>query len=186
MSKFNLKSVAIATQEYEELYPNNQPTPAPTKTIKKVRNHEGAVSFALSKEMALYSQVCTSMLADKFYKSESDQMKDLRHLISVCDPKFVAKLAIYAREKMYLRSIPLVLVVELAKIHKGDDLVSKTVQRVIQRADEIAELLACYQALNGREGETKKLAKLSNQIKKGLKAVFESGKFNEYQYAKHS
>lgn len=186
MSKFNIKSVAVAVEEYKTLYPTSTPTPQPTKSVKKVLNHEGAVSFAESKEMALYSRVCTSMVSNKFYESNDEQMENLKHLISVCDPMFVAKLAVYAREKMYLRSIPLVLVVELAKIHKGDDLISKTVQRVIQRADEITELLAYYQLANGRNGETKKLCKLSNQIKKGIKAVFESGKFSEYQYAKHN
>ena len=186
MSKFNKKSVAIAAQEYQELYPNNKPTPKPTKSVKKVLNHENGVAFAESKEMALYSRVCTSMLSGKFYESNEQQMDNLRHLIKVNDPVFVAKMAVYAREKMYLRSIPLVLVVELAKIHKGDDLISKTVQRVIQRADEITELLAYYQMANGRNGNTKKLCKLSNQIKKGIKAVFESGKFTEYAYGKYS
>ena len=87
---------------------------------------------------------------------------------------------------MYLRSIPLVITVELAKIHRGDDLISRLTQRVIQRADEITEILAYYQASNGRLDETKKLGKLSNQIKKGIRQVFESGKFNEYQFGKWS
>ena len=54
----------------------------------------------------------------------------------------MAKLAIYTREKMYLRSIPIVLVAELAKIHSGDSLIKNTVARVVKRADEITELLA--------------------------------------------
>ena len=98
-------------------------------------------------------------------------------------PEFVAKLAIYSREQMYLRSIPLVLVAELAKVHSGDDLISRLTERVIQRADEITELLAYYQYANGR-WETKKLNRLSKQIQKGIAAAF--NKFDAYQFAKYN
>jgi hypothetical protein len=53
---------------------------------------------------------------------------------------------------MYLRSVPLVLVTELAKQTSGTDLVSKAVDGVVQRADEITELLAYYQISNERTG----------------------------------
>ena len=187
MSRFNQKAVAAATQEYKELYGKTPTAPVnPYHTKKETKNHEGGMAFEMSNEMALYSLVCTMGMGDKYYEPENEQMERLKYLIKVNNPMFVAKLAVYAREKMYLRSIPLVLTVELAKIHRGDDLISRLTQRVIQRADEITEILAYYQASNGRDGEVKKLGKLSNQIKKGIRQVFESGKFNEYQYAKHS
>jgi 60 kDa SS-A/Ro ribonucleoprotein len=187
MSKFNSKALASATQEYQDLYGKpGVPSANPYHTTKETKNHEDGMAFHQSKEMALYSLVCTMGLGSKFYESEDEQMNRLIELIKTNDPLFVAKLAVYAREKMYLRSIPLVITVELAKIHRGSDLISRLTQRVIQRADEITEILAYYQASNGRLGETKKLGKLSNQIKKGIRMVFESGKFNEYQFAKHS
>ena len=187
MSKFNAKAVAAATHEYQELYGKpGAPITNPYHTFNETENHEGGMAFNQSKEMALYSLVCTMGMGSKFYESEDDQMERLKWLIKANDPMFVAKLAVYAREKMYLRSIPLVITVELAKIHRGDDLISRLTQRVIQRADEITEILAYYQASNGRLDETKKLGKLSNQIKKGIRQVFESGKFNEYQFGKWS
>lgn len=187
MSKFNSKAVAIATQEYQDLYGKQESASTnPYETVKETENHEGGMAFHQSKEMALYSLVCTMGLGSKFYESEDEQMERLKWLIKANDPMFVAKLAVYAREKMYLRSIPLVITVELAKIHRGDDLISRLTQRVIQRADEIAEILAYYQASNSRLGDTKKLGKLSNQIKKGIRMVFESGKFQEYHYGKYS
>jgi hypothetical protein len=187
MSKFNNKAKSAAVQEYNELYGNpGTPSKNPTHTTKQTKNHENGKAFHLSKEMALYSLVCTMGMGSKFYESESDQMERLKDLIKANDPMFVAKLAVYAREKMYLRSIPLVITVELAKIHRGDDLISRLTSRVIQRADEITEILAYYQASNGRAGETKSLGKLSNQIKKGIRQVFESGRFNEYSYGKYS
>lgn len=53
----------------------------------------------------------------------------------------------------------------------------------MNRADEITELLACYELLNEREG-TKKLNRLSKQLQKGLALAF--NRFDEYQFAKYN
>lgn len=154
------------------------------KGLNTTVNHEGAKAYKMSSELELYAFVCTSTLSPTFYEPRvAHQMARLRELIGKCSPLFVAKLAVYAREKMYLRTIPLVLVVELAKRHKGTSLISKTVERIIQRADELTEILALYQAANDRSG-VKTLNKLSNQIKKGVAAAF--NKFDEYQFAKYN
>jgi hypothetical protein len=52
---------------------------------------------------------------------------------------------------MHLRSIPLVLTVELAKRYNGDALISKLTNRIVKRADEITELLAYYIIANERK-----------------------------------
>ena len=144
-------------------------------------NYEGAKAYTISPEMELYTCICTSVLSPKFYTPD-DQTERIRQLVSKVRPEFTAALAVYAREKMYLRSVPFVLLVELARIGK---LKSETVEQVIQRVDEIVELLGYYQLANGRTG-TKKLNKLSAAIYHGIKQVFESGKFDQYQYSKWS
>ncbi|RNC83142.1 MAG: TROVE domain-containing protein [Balneola sp.] len=149
---------------------------------KQVLNYEGERAIRLSPKMELYSAVVTAGLGNPFYTSEKSRIERIRSLIAQVDPIFVAKLAVYARTKMHLRSIPLVLVTELARVHQGDSLVSNTVSKVIQRADEITELLACYAAANERTG-FKKLNKLSKQVQKGLGSSF--NKFDEYQFAKY-
>lgn len=131
----------------------------------------------------LYSAVVTTGLSNANYEKGNDRLARIQSLIQKNEPEFVAKLAVYARKDMYLRSIPLVLTTELAKQASGTDLVSKTVDGVIQRADEITELLAYYQLANERT-ETKKLNKLSKQIQKGLVKSF--NKFDEYQFAKYN
>lgn len=88
----------------------------------------------------------------------------------------------YVREYLYLRSAPVVLLSELAKIHNGDNLVGKAVGRAVQRPDEITELLAYYQLTNQRTG-AKKLNRISKQMQKGLTTAF--NKFDEYQFAKY-
>ncbi len=157
----------------------------PTQGSNTTTNHEGAKAYKLSPEMELYSLVCTFGLQPKFYESDGPQLERLRALIRKVPPVFVAKLAIYAREKMNLRTVPVVMTVELAKFHQGDSTVSKMVERTVQRADEITELLGYYAVSNNRTG-TKKLDKVSNQLKKGIKNVFESGRFGEYHFGKYS
>jgi hypothetical protein len=149
----------------------------------KTTNHENGEAYNLSPEMELYKIVCTSILQNQFYTSVNDTLKNIRKLITQCDHNYVAKLAVYAREEMHLRTIPLVLTVELAKVHNGDDLISRLTYRVIQRADEITELLSYYQLSNNRLGE-KKLNKLSKQLSKGIAKSF--NKFDEYHFGKYN
>jgi 60 kDa SS-A/Ro ribonucleoprotein len=87
----------------------------------------------------------------------------------------VAALAVEAREKMKLRHAPLLLVREMARQKTHRLLVAETLERVIQRADELAEFVAIY----WKDGRTP----LSAQVKKGLAAAFT--KFNEYQLTKY-
>lgn len=149
----------------------------------EIRNHEGQVAYRMSPEMELYTSVVTASLSNTFYEKENDRLERIIELMHKVDPDFVAKLAVYTREKMHLRSIPLVLVTELAKFYNGDSLVKNTINRVVKRADEITELLAYYQMSNARY-ENKKLNKLSKQVQKGLAASF--NRFDEYQFAKYN
>ncbi len=146
-------------------------------------NHAGAKAYRLTPALELYTSVVTSILSDTFYEKADDRLARIQALIAQNNAEFVAKLAVYAREKMYLRSMPLVLVTELAKIHQGDNLISRAVGRVVNRADEITELLAYYQLANARKN-TKKLNRLSKQIQKGLAEAF--NKFDEYQFSKYN
>ncbi|PWN62194.1 TROVE domain-containing protein [Chryseobacterium oncorhynchi] len=153
------------------------------KENKKVLNYEGAKAYVMTPAEELYSAVVTTGLSNITYEKGNERLERIQSLIKKNDPEFVAKLAVYARKDMYLRSIPLVLAIELAKEASGSDLVSKTVDGVVQRADEITELLAYYQLANERT-ETKKLNRLSKQIQKGLVKSF--NKFDEYQFAKYN
>ena len=153
------------------------------KGINVTTNYEGEKAWKLSPKMELYTLVCTASLQKKFYTNADECITRLRKLIKKVPVEFVAQLAVYAREQMYLRSIPLVLVVELCKVCNNSQLIEDTSYRVIQRADELVEILAYYQQANNRTG-TKKLNKLHNGLKKGIARAF--GKFNEYSFAKYN
>ncbi|MVM28699.1 TROVE domain-containing protein [Spirosoma sp. HMF4905] len=153
-----------------------------TNAAQKTINHEGAKAYTLTPEMELYSAVVTTMLNDSYYEKTDQRLLRIQTLVGQANPVFVAKLAVYVREQMYLRSAPVVLLGELAKVHNGDDLVGKAVGRAVQRPDEITELLAYYQLTNQRTG-AKKLNRISKQMQKGLATAF--NKFDEYQFAKY-
>ena len=154
------------------------------KEKETVMNHEGEKAYKMTPEMELYTAVVTSALSDKFYESNDERMERIAALIRQVDPQFVAKLAVYTRTQMNLRSIPMLLIVELAKIHNGDSLVRHTIEQCVLRADEIMELLMCYQLRNSEGKGVKKLSKLSRQVQEGLKSAF--NRFDEYQFAKYN
>ena len=83
-------------------------------------NHEGARAYKMTPEMELYSVVVTSTLSDNFYERGSEYVHRISHLVKKVDARFVAQLAVYTRTVMNLRSVPLLLVVELARVHRGD------------------------------------------------------------------
>ena len=144
-------------------------------------NHEGAQAWRMTPEWELYTTVVTTMgVEDKFYESGEERVRRIADLVRKVEPEFVAQLAVYTREEMHLRSVPLLLLVELDCCHQGDTLVSRAVGRTIQRADEITELLMCYLWRTGKPD----LSGLSSQLRKGLAKAF--NKFDEYQFAKYN
>src|SRR5690606_38857394 len=92
----------------------------------------------------------------------------------------LSALAVEARSQFNLRHVPLLLTASLAK--RGGPIVGDTIEKVIQRADELAEFLAVYAHVNGVPSDKIK-AKLSNQVRKGLARAFR--KFDAYALAKY-
>lgn len=155
---------------------------AQLKNQDVIVNHEGEKAYPMSAEMELYTAVVTTMLSDLHYEKVDERVNRIAELVAKVDPMFVAQLAVYVRTQMNMRSVPLLLLVELARVHNGDNLVSRAIAKTVTRADEISELLACYQFRNPQQG-VKKLAKLSHQVQAGLQEVFNH--FDEYQFAKY-
>ncbi len=146
---------------------------------EQVRNEEGAPATGLHPQLALYTNVCTSLLQPKFYRPDTQaNLDELRNLIRNNNPLFVAKLAVYARTKMNLRTVPLVILAELSRLYSHTEVLKKAVAQVISRPDEITELMAYYAKANDRTD----MKKISWQLRKGIKQAF--NKFDEYQFAK--
>jgi len=141
-----------------------------------LRTHEAAPARHISNELQLRRSVLACLLWEsQFYEDGVEIGGRIAELIPKVEPERVAALAVEAREQMKLRHAPLLLVREMArhKTHRG--LVAETLERVIQRADELCEFVAIY----WKDGRVP----LSGQVKKGLAAAFP--KFDEYQLAKY-
>jgi 60 kDa SS-A/Ro ribonucleoprotein len=125
--------------------------------------------------LALRRSVLTCLLWEsQFYEDGVEIAGHIAQLVPKVAPERVAALAVEAREQMKLRHAPLPLVHEMARHKTHRALVSETLARVIQRADELAEFVAIY----WKDGRVP----LSGQVKKGLAAAFQ---FDEYQLAKY-
>lgn len=137
---------------------------------------EGAPAVVLTAEQQLRRSVLSCLLwEDEFYEDGLAIADRIAALASAVAPQVTADLAIEARETFKLRHAPLMLLVALTRTGSGTPLVAQTIERVIQRADELTEFLALYWR-HGRKP-------LSKQMKKGLATAF--GKFDAYQLAKY-
>ena len=148
-----------------------------SQLIPGFRTHEGAPARHISPELQLRRSVLACLLWEsQFYEEGVEIAGRIRELVPKVAPEQVAALAVEARTNMKLRHAPLMLVREMARHPTHRKLVAETLERVIQRADELTEFMAIY----WKDGRVP----LSGQVKKGLAAAF--GKFDEYQLAKYN
>jgi hypothetical protein len=151
---------------------------------KTVRTHEGAKGRAFSPEQQLRRALMNFMLwEDQFYEDGVAIAERIGALVPKVKPQAVAAMAIEAREDMKLRHAPLLVVREMARHETHRGLVADTLERVIQRPDELTEFLAIYWADALGPMQQRKKAAVSAQAKKGLARAF--AKFDAYQLAKY-
>lgn len=148
-----------------------------------VTTHEGAPAVHLTPLRELRRSVLTALLwEDTFYESGTALAKRIEALVPIINAADVAALAIEARDRMYLRHVPLFLVRQLAKVKGNGPLVAETLARVIQRPDEMGEYLAMYWG-GQASGTTKRPEPLSAGSKRGLARAF--AKFKGETLAKY-
>jgi hypothetical protein len=136
--------------------------------------HEGAPAAVLTAEQALRRSVLSCLLWENEFYEDGQSIADRIAALSMeVAPKVLAELAVEARERFNLRHAPLMLLAGL--VRHGGSLVAPTIERVIQRADDMTEFLAIY----WRHGRRP----LSKQMKLGLGRAF--AKFDAYQLAKY-
>lgn len=143
----------------------------------KTLTHEGGNAFPkLTPIQQLRRSVLNCLLWEKeFYEDGESIAKRIEEYSAKVSIEALAALAIEARTEYNLRHAPLLLLVCLTKLGSGKSIVSDTIAKTIQRADELTELVSLY----WREGKKP----LSKQIKKGLAKAF--CKFDAYQLAKY-
>jgi 60 kDa SS-A/Ro ribonucleoprotein len=142
------------------------------------RTHEGAPAVpGLSEEKMLRRSVLSCLLwEDEFYEDGQAIAARIIAAAEKVKPTILAGIAIEAREVFNLRHVPLLLLEVLSRTGKGEKLVADTVARVIQRADELGELVAIHHRMGGKK-------MLPAQMRKGLARAF--AKFDAYALAKY-
>lgn len=151
---------------------------------KTPRTHEGAKARAFTPERELRRALMNCMLwEDQFYEDGVAIAERIGALVPKVKAEAVAAMAIEAREDMKLRHAPLLVVREMARHETHRGLVADTLERVIQRPDELTEFLAIYWADALGPMQQRKKAAVSAQAKKGLARAF--AKFDAYQLAKY-
>lgn len=79
------------------------------------RNEAGGPAYALAPKQALAQFAATGCFNGTFYADAETQLETLKSLIAqVNDNAFLAKLAVYSRERAYLKDMPAALVATLA------------------------------------------------------------------------
>src|SRR5512134_623724 len=81
-----------------------------------VRNEAGGRAYQFAPKHALAQLAATGCFNGTFYATAETQLDELRKLIDqVDDNVFLAKLAVYARERAFMKDMPAALLVSLSK-----------------------------------------------------------------------
>jgi 60 kDa SS-A/Ro ribonucleoprotein len=78
------------------------------------RNEENAPAYALTPKQALAQYAATGCLTQTFYAGASEQLAVVLDLCEKVSPEFVAKTAVYARERGLMKDMPALLLAVLA------------------------------------------------------------------------
>lgn len=146
----------------------------------QVFTEEGAPAVAINSLQRLRRSVISCLLfEDQFYVDGIEIAKQIAHDAGNVTIGELAQVAAEARQRFGLRHVPLLLTVELIKRTAGtpqSQIVCSTIEQVISRVDEIAELVTLYWKANPDK-------MLPHQVRKGLARAFR--RFDEYQFAKY-
>ena len=175
MAKFRNQNLrdSLATMQ-----PNPKSVEATEIPKPNTVNRQGHQAYALDSWLRLLTMLNTLKLESQFYRSESETMRELKTLVDTCakeDPYLVAQCIVYSRcvgEGM--RSVNHLAASYLAPHCAGLDwakrfysLWNKKSQSggTIFRPDDMAEIIACFSAMNK--------TKATNSMKKGFAAAIE-------------
>ena len=147
-----------------------------TNTCKTV-NWSGHAAYSMSDKEKLVSMVLTTFFNEqKFYGDNSKELVEMAESMALMDSHFVANLAVYARKEMHLRSVSHVLTCIVAHTVASKPFIHYTVNGVVERADDITEILACYISMYGKP--------VPNGLKKALGDAM--NRTNEFAFSKYN
>lgn len=92
-------------------------------------NNAGGKAYSLENKAALAQYAMTGCFNGTYYTSADNQLETVLKLAQGCDPKFVAKLAVYSRQEGLMKDMPAFLAAVVAS--KDSDLLQKIFAQVV-------------------------------------------------------
>lgn len=155
----------------------------------------GAIADVITPKQQLRRVVMSTMLWEpNAYESGAEVAKNIQTTVKLVPPSYAMKVAVEAKDKMYLRHVPLWVAANMATLSPGNlknqsdyhpdwnqtgvtsSLIEETIFNTIQRPDEIGEFISLYQTIHGKK------VPLAASVKRGISRAF--NKFDAYQLGK--
>jgi 60 kDa SS-A/Ro ribonucleoprotein len=129
------------------------------------RNEAGGAAYALAPKHALLQVAATGCFGHAYYASAEEQLAQLKALIDqVDDNVFLAKLAVYARERAYMKDMPAALLVVLSK--RDTQLMHQVFSRVVDNGRVLRTLFQMVRS--GQFGRTSFSSSLQRALQRWL------------------
>jgi 60 kDa SS-A/Ro ribonucleoprotein len=129
------------------------------------RNESGGRAYALAPKQALAQMAATGCFGNAYYVTAESQLDQLKTLIAqVDDNLFLAKLAVYARERAYMKDMPAALVVALSK--RDTQLMHRAFDRVVDNGRVLRTLFQMVRS--GQFGRTSFSSSLQRALQRWL------------------
>lgn len=156
----------------------------------KALSANGNLQAIKGPEHVLFETVVSTLYGnDSYYESSNDKVKRMIAALNsvvtthgLHGARYAMNVARFAREEMFIRTMPIVMTVELSKILRDKNLqlngFKDAVSYLIQRADELTDMYAYALTVFGSK------SKIPLAIKKGVANAF--NKFDAYQLGKYN
>ena len=130
-------------------------------------NEAGGRAYKFAPRHALAQMAATGCFGGVFYASAQNQLDEMRKLIDqIDDDVFLAKLAVYARERAYMKDMPAALLVVLSK--RDTELMHRVFDRVV---DNGRVLRTMFQMI--RSGQFGRAGKPGKGLSSSLQRAFQ-------------
>ena len=84
-------------------------------TAADTRNEAGGIAYSLTPKQQLAQLAATGCLNSTYYTDAQDQLEQVLELAKQLDAEFIAKTAVYARQKGFMKDMPALLLAVLAQ-----------------------------------------------------------------------
>lgn len=165
-----------------------------TKSTETTNLAGGAAHEISDPREALRMVTINNLLEDTYYETDAESFEKLWNRFLACadeDPEFVLQLAAYARQEMYVRDVPQILLVMAAWDERTKPYVRTYAHQIVDRVDELNTVLAFNNIHANTDDLTKSFGdpgdfgEVPRVLKRALAEIIEDGKFDEYQFAKY-